>query len=144
MKTRSLILGALAIAFLGRVSGQFIVLKYSPAWLPPMEEWYSGLVPYPWLLSSQILILAIQGRIIWDLWKGNGFFARRHSVFGIWVRRFSYLYFGVMLLRYVITMVVYPDRRWFGGTIPIIFHFVLATFLFVWSRHHTQNTNPAS
>ena len=103
-----------------------------------MEEWYSGLIPYPWLLGSQILILAIQTWISRDLWHESGFFARRFSVFGTWLRRFSYLYFAVMLLRYVMTMVAFPDRRWFGGTIPIIFHCVLAAYVFVWSRHHTQ------
>ena len=41
-----------------------------------------------------------------------------------------------MVLRYVLTMSLFPERRWLGsGTIPIVFHFVLATYLLVWSRH---------
>ena len=36
-----------------------------------------------------------------------------------------------MVTRYVITMVRYPGRRWFGGIIPIALHCVLAAFMFM-------------
>ena len=49
---------------------------------------------------------------------------------------FALIYFIVMLSRYVITMVLFPERRWFGHAIPIFFHWVLAGYLFVWSRYH--------
>ncbi len=31
-------------------------------------------------------------------------------------------------------MIFRPDMRWLGGTIPIIFHFVLAAFLYTWGK----------
>ena len=62
-KTEALILALLALAFLGRVAGQAVVALVAPAWLPPMEEWYSGLIPYPVLLPIQGVILAVQARI---------------------------------------------------------------------------------
>jgi hypothetical protein len=41
-----------------------------------------------------------------------------------------------MVIRYVIRMNLYPDERWFGGTIPIIFHCVLATFILLVGHYH--------
>ena len=45
---------------------------------------------------------------------------------------------AVMALRYVVRMVRRPGQRWFGGAIPIVFHLVLASFLFTWGRFHAQ------
>jgi hypothetical protein len=37
--------------------------------------------------------------------------------------------------RYALTMAWYPERRWLGtGTIPIVFHWVLATYLMALGR----------
>ena len=38
--------------FLARVWGQIIVGIYPQAPLPEWKEWYSGLLPFPWLLLS--------------------------------------------------------------------------------------------
>ena len=77
MRTYAVILGILAFAFFLRVLGQVLVAFFGADFLPPMDEWQSGLIPYPWLLASQILILAVQGWICWDLWRGAGFFGCR-------------------------------------------------------------------
>ncbi len=138
MKTQSLILGALACLFLGRVMGQVVVALFAPGWLPPMGEWYSGLIPYSILLSIQLATLALQVCISWNLWQESGFFARRYPRFGFRLRWFSCLYFLGMVVRYLVTMALFPERRWLGGAIPIVFHWVLAVYLFVWSRFHTQ------
>ena len=45
--------------FAARVLGQFEVLLISPDWLPGMEAWYSGLLPYYLLLPAQIAILMV-------------------------------------------------------------------------------------
>jgi hypothetical protein len=44
-----------------------------------------------------------------------------------------------MVLRYALTMIYRPDMRWFGSTIPIFFHFVLAGFLYVWGKFHSHS-----
>jgi hypothetical protein len=31
-----------------------------------------------------------------------------------------------------------PERRWFGGTIPIIFHSFVACFLLTWAAFNRQ------
>lgn len=127
-------LGCLALAFFGRVLGQALVAFLSVPFLPPMDAWYSGLVPYGVLLPIQIVILAIQAKVSIDLWRGSGFFSIRRPRVGRVLCWLSFFYFGVMLLRYVVTMVLYPEQRWFGGTIPIFFHWVLATYLFALGR----------
>lgn len=41
------------------------------------------------------------------------------------------VYFMGMVVRYALTMTWHPERRWLGtGTIPIVFHWVLAGWLF--------------
>jgi hypothetical protein len=129
-------LSLLALAFLSRVMGQLLVACFEVTFLPPMAEWYSGLIPYPVLLAIQVAILAVQGTISWDVWHGTGFFAARRPRAGRFLCRFSYMYFAVMLIRYGLTMWLYPERRWLHGTIPILFHWVLAAYLFVLGKYY--------
>ncbi len=66
-------------------------------------------------------------RISWDLWRGSGFFTQRYPRFGL----------GLGCL---ITLALFPERRWLGsGTIPIVFHWVLAAYLLTWSRFHNPS-----
>jgi hypothetical protein len=134
-KTYAVILWALQLAFLLRVLGQLLVAFFHVTFLPPMAQWYSGLLPYPILLPIQVLILLLQTKINWDIWRASGYFAARNPAGGKALCWFCLVYFVAMLLRYVVTMVLYPERRWFSGTIPIFFHFVLAAYLFVLGRY---------
>ena len=43
---------ACVVLFMFRVLGQVYVALYAPRWLPPMGEWYSGLLPYYLLLPA--------------------------------------------------------------------------------------------
>jgi len=49
----------------------------------------------------------------------------------------SGLYFAAMIARYIIRM-VRPDQRWLGGTIPIVFHIVVAAFQWTFGTYHTS------
>jgi hypothetical protein len=120
--------------FIARVLGQIFVGLYRPRFLPPWEEWYSGVLPYPWLLLSQVLIIMWLTLAAYDSTRGSGFFVLENprTARGIYVA--SLFYGGGMILRYAITMWRSPERRWFKGTIPIWFHLVLAAFLLFWSR----------
>lgn len=120
----------------GRVLGQLIVYLDAPHWLPPMDEWQSGLLPYPVLLASQIVVLTFMTLICRDFVRGQGFFVDAHPRGGLFSMWFAALYFAGMVFRYVFTMIRKPERRWFGGTIPIIFHSFVAAFLWTWGRYH--------
>lgn len=101
-----------------------------------MQEWYSGLLPYPFLLPTQIAILAFQLEQSRQLWVGSGRLTRRRPAVGAGLKWFSLVYFLAMVMRYVVSMALFPERRWFGGSIPIFFHWVLAAYVYVLSRYH--------
>ena len=63
----------LLLLFFARVVGQIEVLLLGPKWLPPMEVWFPGLLPYPVLLPLQILLLMFMSLIVCDHWRGRGF-----------------------------------------------------------------------
>lgn len=136
MKAYAIALSVLAFLFLGRVIGQVLVAYCGVTFLPPMKEWYSGLLPYPVLLPAQILILIFQFEVSRQLWAGKGPLTNRRQRLGTALKWFSAVYFLAMLARYVITMTMFPERRWYGGAIPIFFHWVLAAYLFLLSRYH--------
>lgn len=136
MRAYAVALGALAVAFLGRVLGQVVVALFGPSFLPPMEEWYSGLLPYPLLLPTQIAILVFQFEVSRQLWTGSGPLTRRRAGLGTGLKWFSVVYFLAMVFRYAISMSRFPERRWLGGSIPIFFHWVLAGYVYMLSRYH--------
>ena len=120
-----------------RVAGQILVALRAPRWLPPMEQWQSGLLPYPLLVLGQAVVLTVMIWICLDFTRGAGLFIDpRWPQMGQAVVWFSYVYFGGMIVRYIIWMWRRPDQRWFGGTIPIIFHSVVAAFLYTFGRYH--------
>lgn len=120
---------ACVVLFMFRVLGQVYVAVYAPRWLPPMQEWYSGLLPYYLLLPAQLLVFVLMAIVAYDYTRGEGYLFVTGELKGKILISLAIVYFSAMVSRYFIAMVRYPDRRWFGGTIPIIFHFVLAAFL---------------
>ena len=122
--------------FLLRVAGQLLVVLRAPAWLPPMHQWH--LMPYRFLLPIQIGFLALMAFIDVSLLRAWGPLVNAEPAFGRFLIGFSVVYAGVMAGRYVVRMYRRPDERWFGGAIPIVFHFVLAAFLFTWGKYHVS------
>lgn len=138
----ALVMSLLVFLFFLRVLGQVLVAFFDVAFLPPMEAWYSGVIPYPVLLPVQGVILILLIKVCTDFSRGSGFFVIPRRAMGAFLRWFSYLYFTAMFLRYSISMALHPERRWLGGTIPIVFHWVLAAFLFVLGHFHTRREAP--
>ena len=130
------VLSVLAGLFFLRVAGQMLVARFDVRFLPAMEHWYSGLLPYPILLTAQIVIVALQVRMCADFWRGHGYFVAPKPAAGRVLKWLSYLYAAAMATRYVVTMALFPERRWLGGVIPIVFHLVLAAYLFAYSHFH--------
>jgi hypothetical protein len=128
--------------FVLRVIGQMLVAFLGVSFLPPMSEWYSGLMSYPILLPVQWVIIALLSPICIDITRGKGAFARPNRRVGTFLAWFSAIYFASMIARYAITMTVHPERRWLHDTIPIWFHMVLASYLFILSRYHSVTAKP--
>lgn len=105
-----------------RVVGQVLVAFFEVGFLPPMQAWYSGLMPYRYLLPSQILLMALMGKICVDFTRRRGFFYEPKRPLGTPVLVLGYLYLAAMIARAVLLW----DRP-----IPIVFHWVLATYVLI-------------
>ena len=130
------LLALFSILFLLRVAGQLAVRAWGPQWLPPTEQW--NLMPYRLLLPIQLAILAAMAWIVAGLFGESGVFATPRPTLGTGIVWFSYVYAAAVAVRYAVRMRRRPDERWFGGTIPIVFHWVLASFLFVFGTFHAS------
>ena len=132
-RAAGLALVALTILFGARVFGQLLVRARAPRFLPPMYDW--NLMPYRFLLPIQLLFLVLMTAICVDLLaREDPSGPWRH--FGRVAIAFSFVYAAAMVVRYAVRMARRPGERWFGGTIPIVFHLVLATFVFVLGSFH--------
>jgi len=118
--------------FLARVLGQIFAATLAPSWLPPMRRWYSGLMPYRYLLPAQIVFLVIMAAMTVSVAHESAPLGVEAPAVGTWVIRASYVYALGMVVRSVRYARTPPERR--GVLIPIVFHFVLATFLFTYGR----------
>jgi hypothetical protein len=129
-------LGLFTLLLLGRVLGQLLVATRAPAWLPPMDRWQSGLLPYPALLVSQAIVLALMTSIAVDFSRAAGFWVEPQPLLGPAALWWSYLYVAAMIVRYGIRMARFRDQRWLGGTIPVVFHCVVAAFQWTFGTFH--------
>jgi len=131
-------LWTLLALFTGRVAGQLAVSLDAAPFLPPMEQWQSGLLPYPVLLGSQLMLIAGLGTICRQFSRGAGYFVEPHRWLGtpLWIA--GWIYANGMVVRYVTWMALKPEERWTGDSIPVVFHIVLASFLLVVASHHRR------
>ncbi len=120
--------------FAVRVAGQVLVVVRGPSWLPPMDDW--NLVPYRFLLPVQLLVVGVMIWIDTSFSTSSGPPVDRAETLGWALMGFSTLYAGAMVVRYVVRMRRRRAARWFGGTIPIVFHLVLATYLYAFGSFH--------
>ena len=101
-----------------------------------MDQW--NLVPYRALLPIQLVILAVMIWIDASFSAATGPPVDRSEAFGWLLVGFSGVYAGSMVVRYAVRMRRRPEARWFGGTIPIVFHLVLATYLYAFGSFHVD------
>ena len=123
------VLWALLALFVLRVTGQALVAFFGVGFLPPMEAWYSGLMPYEYLLPSQIVIIAFMTRICVDFTRERGFFFEPTKFFATAWLWFGYVYLAAMVARAVFL---------WDHPIPIVFHWVLAAFVIAVGHSHRR------
>ncbi len=132
-ETAGAFLALFTVLFAVRVAGQLVVRRAAPRWLPQMDRW--NLMPYRLLLPIQLVLLAVMSWISLSLLADEGLPAEPHRGLGLFAVGFSFLYAGSMVVRYTVRMRRQPGERWFGGAIPIVFHVVLAAFVFTYGTY---------
>ena len=115
--------------FILRVLGQALVAFADVPFLPPMEAWYSGLMPYEYLLPSQIAIIGVMAKICADFSRRAGFFFEKNRFFATAWLWFGYVYLAAMIARAVFL---------WDHPIPIVFHWVLAAFVIIVGLSHRR------
>ena len=132
-RTYAAVMGVLLALFLLRVLGQVVVATAAPRWLPPMARWYSGVMPYRYLLPTQIVFLVAMTAMTVSVGRGTPPLGARPVGAGAWLVWASYVYALGMVVRSIRYITAAPERR--GVLIPIVFHFVLAAFLFTYGSY---------
>jgi len=135
----SVYLWVFTILLFARVLGQVVVAWSAPRWLPPMEHWQSGLLPYPVLLTGPVGVLILMFWISVDFARSTGSRVEPRPRLGLAPLVWRGLYLAAMMARHVIRMARRPDQRWFGGTIPIIFHCFVAAFQWTFGIYHATS-----
>jgi hypothetical protein len=115
--------------FVLRVAGQALVAFLDVRFLPPMEAWYSGLMPYPYLLPGQIVIIVVMAKICVDFTRQRGYFYEPKRFFGSEWLWFGYIYLAAMIARAIFL---------WDHPIPIFFHWVLAAFVIAVGHSHRR------
>lgn len=114
--------------FVLRVTGQIIVYLLHPAWLPPWDEWQSGLLPYPVLLAAQTGIIVLMALLCRDNSGTAGRFTIQRDPVRRRLRIVAAIYASAMVLRYVLTQTL-TMAAWSHDVIPVVFHLVLASYI---------------
>src|SRR5258707_14035550 len=83
--------------------------------LPPCDAWASGVVPYPLLLASQIVILVLLGPGARRMYMGAVQMRRRRGQILLLV---GAVYFASMALRFVLGTTILRGHAWFDRPIP--------------------------
>ena len=131
----AVVMAVLLVLFLGRVVGQMLAATTAPSWLPPMARWYSGLMPYRYLLPTQVVFLVVMTAMTIAVDRQSAPLGALSADAGAWIVWASYVYALGMVARSIRYALATPERR--GVLIPIVFHFVLAAFLFAFGSAAT-------
>ena len=134
----ALLLWSCIALFAARVVGQFEALVTAPEWLPDMDAWYSGLLPYPLLLPVQIALLMLMSVVAWNRRVRTGRFALAQPRLAGVLRGLAVAYSLAMALRLALNIHANGAEFWRAGAIPVAFHWVLALFLLVSARRSLE------
>lgn len=145
---RVTLMWGISLLFFGRVYGQFLVTHMEPAWLPPLPYWFSGYIAYHYLLGIQIAILMLMSVINASYWRGAGYWFVESRSKKTGIKIFCCLYAFAMVVRLSLHFTLFLDRVWYINLIPIVFHWLLAAYLWLMtvgsSDNSAKSTHPAS
>lgn len=125
------VVAALSAAFLLRVAGQAVQRWFPQEFLPAFDAWQGSGMPYPALLASQVVIVALLGAAICSMVHRarllNATGSRCVIVIGC-------VYLAVMLARLALGLTVFGDSGWFTAWISTLLHLGLAVVVILWGR----------
>ncbi len=122
--------------FAFRVVSQLAALLFKPNFLPTFESWHGGVLPYPLLLITQVLIFTW---LVWTAWQFSQSKVYPRRRLGMVIIILASLYFLVMLLRLLLGLTILSEHRWFASYLPAFFHLVLASYLFLYAHFHFRH-----
>jgi hypothetical protein len=126
------LLWVLTALFTARVLGQVVQRWWPQPFLPPFNSFQGSGLPYPLLLTAQVVILGLMMRTALRVRSGTH---RRSPAQQKALAWFAFVYMGGSILRIVIGIFVPAAPAWFTTWIPAFFHLVLAAFVMVLALH---------
>jgi hypothetical protein len=126
------LLWALTALFTVRVLGQAVQRWWPQSFLPPFNSFQGSGLPYPLLLTAQIVILGLMRRTALRVRAGTLRPSPAQLKALAW---FAFVYMGGSMLRIVIGILVPAAPAWFTTWIPAFFHLVLAAFVTALALH---------
>ena len=106
--------------------------------LPSFDSWDGGVLPYPVLLVTQLVILGWLARTAWRFSMGT---VVPHRRIGRLALMFGAVYFAAMFVRLLLGVTVLSDVRWFASPLPAFFHLVLAAYLLLYGYGHVHTVS---
>ena len=128
-----LVLSALLAVFALRVLAQLVQAYSDVDWLPPFAAWAAGGLPYPVLVATQVIIIAVAVEVIRKLARDD---VRPRRKWARWLLGLGAIYFAAMAARFVAGLTFLADSAWFAASLPAAFHLVLAAFVLVLGHYH--------
>ena len=128
-------LSGLLSLFAFRVFAQLLQAVHPVGWLPPFSEWQGSSLPYPALLTVQLLIILVLVNLIRKI--GQRRLAPDVRIGRVFVV-LGGIYFTVMLLRLLLGLTLLASVPWFAKSIPAFFHLVLASMLLLIGHYHSR------
>lgn len=112
--------------FVFRVLAQLVQSVTPVPLLPPFGAWHGAVMPYPLLVSFQLVVVVALAIVLWRV-RGGAIVPRR------WKYRVCFtlggMYFCFMAFRLFAGLTLLSDTPWFAMTLPAFFHVVLAAFI---------------
>ena len=123
--------------FAFRVVAQPAALVFD-GFLPSFNSWDGGVLPYPVLLVTQLVILTWLAHTAWRFSTDK---VIPHRPIGRLALAFGGVYFAAIFLRLVLGATALSDIRWFASPLPAFFHLVLATYLLLYGYCHVHTAS---
>lgn len=136
------VLGVLLLLFVGRVLAHLLQTLHPVTFLPDVTAWHSGVLPYPLLLPTQFLLIAIMGTVVFRMRSGK---IRPRPAAGNALLSLGCLYLSLAIFRLASVFTFGAGHAFLGALIPSIFHVALSSWFVTLGLYHyleSRSHNP--